>query len=96
MSGGMKVYVAGKITGDPECREKFALAAAQLTAQGHVVLNPAMLPDGLTNREYMNICFAMMNAAEAVAFLPDAGESKGARLEYGLLCYCQDKQIVRL
>lgn len=37
----MKIYIAGKITGDPDYRAKFADAQRQIEAQGHIVLNPA-------------------------------------------------------
>ena len=49
----MKVYIAGKITGDRRYRAKFREAAKALEAAGHVVLNPATLPDGLTDADYM-------------------------------------------
>lgn len=39
----LRVYVAGKITGDANYREKFAKAEQALTAMGHCVLNPAHL-----------------------------------------------------
>jgi len=81
-----KVYIAGKITGDPGYRDKFAAAEIQLVWQGNVVLNPAELPDGMTKADYMRICFAMIDVADAVVFLPDAAESAGARLE---MAYCE-------
>ena len=37
----MKVYIAGRITGDPRYREKFAEAEAALREVGHIPLNPA-------------------------------------------------------
>lgn len=37
----MKIYIAGKITGEPNYKEKFDIAATSLEAQGHIVLNPA-------------------------------------------------------
>ena len=43
----MKIYIAGKIAGDRRYRAKFREAAKALEAAGHVVLNPATLPDGL-------------------------------------------------
>ena len=43
----MKVYIAGKITGDRRYRAKFREAAKALEEAGHVVLNPATLPDGM-------------------------------------------------
>jgi hypothetical protein len=36
--------------------------------------------------DYMRICFAMIDVADAVVFLPDAAESAGARLE---MAYCE-------
>lgn len=77
----MKVYIAGKITGDPGYRDKFAAAEIQLGWQGNTVLNPAELPEGMAPADYMRICFAMIDVADAVVFLPDAAESAGARLE---------------
>ena len=82
----MKVYIAGKITGDPGYRDKFAAAEIQLGGQGHTVLNPAELPEGMAPADYMRICFAMIDVADAVVFLPGAAESAGARLERA---YCE-------
>ena len=82
----MKVYIAGKITGEPGYRDKFAAAEIQLGGQGHTVLNPAELPEGMAPADYMRICFAMIDVADAVVFLPDAAESAGARLERA---YCE-------
>ena len=59
----MKIYIAGKIAGDRRYRAKFREAAKALEAAGHVVLNPATLPDGLTDGDYMRICMAMVEWA---------------------------------
>ncbi len=82
----MKIYIAGKIAGDKRYRAKFREAAKSLEAMGHVVLNPATLPDGLNDRDYMQIALAMLNAADVAVFLPDYQESKGAMVEWA---YCQ-------
>lgn len=82
----MKIYIAGKITGDKNYRAKFNRYRQLLEAFGHIVLNPATLPSGLTNAEYARIDFAMIDCADVVAFLPDYLDSPGARLE---LAYCQ-------
>jgi len=82
----MKIYIAGKISGDKSYKEKFARVQQQLESQGHVVLNPATQPEGLSAADYMRMCFAMMEAAEIVMFLPDFRESRGAMLEYD---WCQ-------
>ena len=82
----MKIYIAGKIAGDRRYRAKFREAAKTLEAAGHVVLNPATLPDGLTDGDYMRIALAMLEASDLAVFLPDYQESRGAMLEWA---YCQ-------
>ena len=85
----MKIYIAGKITGDPDYRAKFADAQRQIEAQGHIVLNPATLPEGMEPKDYMRICFAEMEAVDYVVFLPDWVESAGAKLEAIEWSYCR-------
>ena len=82
----MKIYIAGKITGDKQYKAKFGAAAKALKAAGHVVLNPATLPAGLTDADYMRIGMAMLDTADQVVFLPGYKESKGAMVEWA---YCQ-------
>lgn len=89
----MKIYLAGKITGDPDYQVKFMRARQQLQADGHIVISPAVLPEGLEPGDYMRICFAMIDSADAVAFLPDWTESPGAKLEHKYCVYI-GKEIV--
>ena len=81
----MKIYIAGKIAGDRRYRAKFREAAKTLEAAGHVVLNPATLPDGLTDGDYMRIALAMLEASDLAVFLPDYQESRGAMVEWAVL-----------
>lgn len=83
----MKIYIAGKITGDKDYRYKFAKAEAALIAHGHIALNPANNPDGLTLEEHMKIDSVLMSIADAVLFLPDWTGSRGATLEYQMCNY---------
>lgn len=79
----MKVYIAGPMTGYENFnRDAFNKEAARLVARGHVVLNPATLPSGLSQGEYMDICFAMVRAADGVLLLPGWKASPGATAEY--------------
>lgn len=48
-------------------RPAFIFTTAKLTGRGHTVLNPAILPDGLSQAEYMDICLAMLRCADAIA-----------------------------
>lgn len=82
----VKTYIAGKIAGDPNYREKFAKVAERLQAIGNVPLNPAMLPSGMAPADYMRICFAMIDSCDFVYLLPDCADSPGARLE---IAYCE-------
>lgn len=81
----MKVYTAGKITGDAEYYAKFALAERRIRDAGNTVLNPAKLPEGMSRADYMRICFAMIDVADEVWTLPDAYMSEGALQE---IQYC--------
>ena len=80
-----KIYIAGKITGDPDHKEKFKTAAREYENKGYIVLNPAMLPEGMLPSDYMRICLSMIDTADVVAFLPGYETSQGAQLE---LQYC--------
>jgi len=82
----MKVYIAGKITGDPNYREKFERYAGIIKQSGHIPLSPAVIPDGLPLSDCMRICFAMIDSADMVYFIQDCKDSPGARLE---LMYCK-------
>lgn len=82
----LKVYIAGKIAGDPQYRRKFLAAHMELKNEGHIVLNSAHLPEGMKSADYMRICLAMIDSADLVIFLPDWETSAGARIEHE---YCR-------
>lgn len=83
----MKIYIAGKITGEPNYKEKFNIAATSLEAQGHIVLNPAELPEGMLPADYMRICFAMIDTADAIYLLKGWYSSSGASIERNYAMY---------
>lgn len=81
----MKIYIAGPMSGLVEFnRPEFMFTAAKLTGSGHTVLNPAILPDGLSQAEYMDICLAMLRCADAIYLLDDWESSLGAVAEKAL------------
>lgn len=79
----MKIYIAGKITGDPKYREKFEKVERTLVWLGYSVMNPACLSDDkeFSWDDYMAITAAMQERCEATVLLPDWQDSKGATIE---------------
>ena len=77
-----KLFLSGKITGDPDYRRKFYDAGYVLTSAGFAVMNPSALPsEGFSHDEYMKVTMAMLSVCDAVCLLPDWIESKGAQME---------------
>ena len=87
------MYSAGRITGDPRYREKFAEAEAALREVGHIPLNPAVLPEGMEAEDYMRICTAMLDSADAIGLLGDWTDSPGAKLELHYADYAGKKTV---
>ena len=83
----MKVYLAGKISGDEDYREKFSSYEYTAKQMYDVVMNPAELAEGMSSEDYMAICLQMILRADAVLFMPDWSESAGARLEHQFCKY---------
>ena len=77
----MKIYIAGKITNNPNYKEQFDALEKELKAAGHLVMNPAILPEGFPWESYMPICYKMIDACECVCMLSNWKDSKGAMLE---------------
>ena len=91
----MKAYVAGKITGNDKYKEQFQVAAENLIKDGYVVMSPACMGDGFDQQDYLHICMAMIDVCDAVAFLPNWIDSKGAHLEMGY-AMGKDKIVIHL
>lgn len=82
--GGV-IYIAGPMTGMPNYnREAFFKKAMELRRQGYVVLTPSVLPAGLSQHHYMDICLAMVRSSEAIYMLSGWDSSDGAVAEHAL------------
>ena len=81
----MKVYIAGPMTGLPQFnRPAFHQAALNLSFEHHVPLNPAILPDGMTEADYMAVGITMLQRADAIFLLTGWQCSAGSRAEHAL------------
>ncbi|WP_238158656.1 DUF4406 domain-containing protein [Trabulsiella odontotermitis] len=76
------IFISGPMTGYEDYnRAAFNAAAKELVNQGYTVLNAAVLPDGLEHEQYMQICLAMLQQADAIYILAGWENSVGARRE---------------
>ena len=90
----MIVYLSGKMYGRPDRGKKqFDEAEERLKQMGHIVLNPANLPQGMPEDCYMPICLAMVDAADAIYLLNGFNDSPGARLESEYAGYMRKKIV---
>jgi len=92
-----KVYIAGKITGDPKYREKFDAGVLHVIGLGWEpgkVVNPVneCQADWRWSR-CMVRCLRLMSGCEWVAMLPDWRESRGARIEHAV-ANCLGKSVI--
>lgn len=90
----MRVYISGAMS---SCmgtyQKKFADVQRQLEADGHIVINPAVLPAGLDGDRYMPICLSMVDGADSIYLFNNWQNSKGALLEKAYAEY-QGKIVV--
>lgn len=90
---GKKIYIAGKITGYDGYKERFAAAEKELKSKGALPMNPALLPPGYDQGQYLHICFSMIDVCEAVYFINNWKDSPGALKEFDYAT-CKKKEIL--
>ena len=75
----MRVYIAGAMTGIFEYKKYFMEAEDYVKELGHIVLNPAYLPEGLS--DYYEINKAMIDQCDAIYVLLGYENSVGTKKE---------------
>ena len=77
-----KIYIAGKITGDPDYRAKFRAEDERLRALGYDTVNPAeLVPEGTPWDMAMRTVIKAMLDCDGVSLLPGWRNSRGAVIE---------------
>jgi hypothetical protein len=77
----MKVYIAGKITNNPDYIKQFAEAEEELKASGHTVLNPVK-DKGFLYKDCIDMGLCELMKCDGIYMLDGWEDSRGARLEY--------------
>ena len=81
----IKVYIAGKVTGEPvaECTMKFGTAQKEIEALGLEAVNPLEVVGdfNVSWEEAMGKCIKALIDCDVILFLPDYKDSPGALAE---------------
>lgn len=81
-----QIYIAGPMTGYPDCNfAAFHAVAERLAQTGWKVFNPAENFGGrkdLPREAYLRLDLAVLAQCDAIAMLPGWQDSRGAKLEY--------------
>lgn len=83
--GIRRVYIAGPMSGHDDYNyHSFNAIAEELKESGLSVMNPAILPKGFTESQYMDVALAMLKTCDTIYMLPGWEDSLGATVEYHL------------
>ena len=72
------IYIAGAVGGPPQNLVDLKAAEEEVEARGFTALSPTCLPQGMSEKQYGQICTAMIQSADAVLMLNNWPSDKGA------------------
>lgn len=95
----MKVFIIGEmpnrmngtISVSPDEYDHYQRAALRLRADGQTIVSPMVLPDGLSNDDYVHLCYSLIDVSEAVLFLDGWEQSDNVRWIYRCACHTGKK-----
>lgn len=82
-----RIYISGKITGEPNYIEKFEIAQKYLESLGYVVFNPVELVQfnpGKNWIDYMLTGIALLSICNEIYMLDNWQDSRGAKIEFDI------------
>lgn len=77
-------FLSGKITGDPNYKEKFAQYQKKYEELGYIVINPCSFNEELPYNVLMALTSTAVAESDVIVTLPDWADSNGAMREWGL------------
>ncbi|MDF4490323.1 DUF4406 domain-containing protein, partial [Vibrio parahaemolyticus] len=78
-----KFYIAGPVSKEPGGNyAAFKQVADQITESGNIALYTSLLPQGMSEAEYMKFAHAMLEVCDVVVLLPRWSMSDGAVAEF--------------
>jgi hypothetical protein len=76
------IYICGKVTGDPNYKDKFLKEDDRLFSLGYEPVDPAAcISSSEVWSKAMKLAIRMMLLCDGVSLLPDWRKSKGAKIE---------------
>jgi hypothetical protein len=85
----MKIYISGKITGNPNYKAEFAEAEELIRRNGHIAVNPATMFEGVENSKALLLGLNELFLCDAILMLEGYGKSNGAFIEREFSFYCK-------
>jgi hypothetical protein len=80
-----KIYICGKVSGDPDYNKKFLKEEKRLLSHGYEPINPTAIISHKTEwAEAMRIAIRAMLLCDGISLLPDWKKSRGAKIEVRL------------
>ena len=79
-----KIYIVGAVSGVKNWKDKFRVAYEKYSKKGVAVTTPLAYPEGLTQKEYMELSCIAVFWADEIIVTPEWRNSMGTKAEIAL------------